>query len=121
VLLVRNLAADEGDRNFQRVRRDALRPVLDELARKIEESKREGRLEPEVHPYAAAAAVAAILERLAAYHKELEPLGVTRQDLVDTCARIAYQTVTGGSPPPAAVDRVVKPAPSHTGRSREAS
>lgn len=99
VLLVRNLAADEGDRSFQKVRREALRPVLDELAKKIEDSKRAGRVGPEVHAYAAAAALAAILERLAAYHKELEPLGVTRRDLVETCARIVYQTVTGSAPP----------------------
>jgi len=95
VLLVRNLAADEGDRNFQKVRREALRPVLDQLAQKIEESKREGRVGTAVHPYAAAAALASILERLAAFHRELEPLGVTRGDLVETCARIIYQTVTG--------------------------
>ncbi len=37
----------------------------------------------------------AILERLAAYHRELETLGVTRDDLVETCARILHQTVAG--------------------------
>jgi len=99
VLLVRNLAADEGDRNFQKVRREALRPVLDQLAQKIEESKLAGQVGSEVHAYAAAAALAAILERLAAYHVELEPLGVTRGDLVETCARIIYQTVTGDFAP----------------------
>ena len=99
VLLVRNLAADEGDRNFQKVRREALRPVLDQLAQKIEESKQAGQVGSEVHAYAAAAALAAILERLAAYHVELEPLGVTRGDLVETCARIIYQTVTGDFTP----------------------
>jgi hypothetical protein len=45
--------------------------------------------------------MATILERLAAYHKELEPLGVGRDDLVETCARIRYQTVTGRLAPPA--------------------
>jgi AcrR family transcriptional regulator len=99
VLLVRNLAADEGDRAFQKVRREALRPVLDQLAAKIEESKQAGRLGGDVHPYASAAALASSLERLAAYHKELEPLGITRDDLVKTCARILFQTVTGRSAP----------------------
>ena len=55
VLLVRNLAADEGDRRFQKVRREALRPVLDHLADKIEESKRAGRIASEMHAHAAAA------------------------------------------------------------------
>ena len=99
VLLVRNLAADEGDRQFQKVRRAALQPVLSELARKVEESKRVGRVGAEIHAYAAAAALASILERLAAYHRELEPLGVTREHLVETCARIIFQTVTGRSAP----------------------
>lgn len=95
VLLVRNLAADEGERRFQKVRRRALRPVLEALAAKIEESQPAAVAAGDVHPYAAAAALASILERLAAYHKDLEPIGVRRDDLVETCARIMYQTVTG--------------------------
>jgi AcrR family transcriptional regulator len=99
VLLVRNLAADEGDRRFQMVRRKALAPVIVHLARKIEESQQQGRIAAEVHPYAGAAALASILERLAAYHKEIESFGATRDHLVETCARILFQTVTGrGSP-----------------------
>jgi hypothetical protein len=46
-------------------------------------------------PQAAAAALGAILERLAAYHRELEVVGVKREDLVETCARIVLQTVRG--------------------------
>ncbi len=99
VLLVRNLAADEGDRRFQKVRREALTPVIVHLARKIEESQKQGRIAPEVHPFAAAAALASILERLAAYHKELEYFGATRAHLVETCARILFQTVTGRGAP----------------------
>jgi len=37
VLLIRNLSADKGDRRFQAVRRDALAPVLEHLARRISE------------------------------------------------------------------------------------
>ncbi len=99
VLLLRNLAADEGDRRFQKVRREALTPVLEHLARQVEESQKAGRIAPELSPYAAAAALASILERLAAYHKELEYFGVTRKQLVETCARILFQTVTGRSSP----------------------
>ena len=36
-----------------------------------------------------------ILERLAAYHAELENMGVTRELLVETSARILHRTVTG--------------------------
>ena len=102
VLLVRNLAADEGERRFQKLRREALRPVLDALAEKIEECQTSATHAGDVHAYAAAAALVSILERLAACHKELEPLGVTRDDLVETCARIMYQTVTGRLAPSSA-------------------
>jgi AcrR family transcriptional regulator len=97
-LRLRNLAAEEGDRRFQRVRRAALSPVLEHLAERIAEFQEEGRVSKELHPYAAAAALAAILERLAAYHKELEAFGATREHLVETCARILVQTVTGRAP-----------------------
>jgi AcrR family transcriptional regulator len=99
VLLLRNLAAEEGDRRFQKVRRQAITPVIEGLARQVEKSQRAGRIPSEVHPFAAAAAAASILERLSAYHKEIEFFGATRDDLVETCARILFQTITGRSAP----------------------
>jgi AcrR family transcriptional regulator len=95
VLLVRNLAADEGDVRFTGVRRKSFYPVLRKLAARIERAQAEGRVDPKLQPDGAAAAMGAILERLAAYHRELEALGVTRDDLVETCARILRQTVAG--------------------------
>lgn len=96
VLLVRNLAADQGDRDFQRVRSRTLTPVLDHLARQIEASQRAGRVPTTLKPRAAAAAMCTILERLAAYHRELAQGGVTRDDLVETSAHLLHQTVAGG-------------------------
>ena len=95
VLRVRNLASEEGDARFQRVRRQMLAPVVEALAARVEESQEEGRVHRALHPHAAAAAMAAILERLAAYRRELEGFGMTREDLVETCARILVQTVSG--------------------------
>jgi AcrR family transcriptional regulator len=97
VLLVRNLAADKGDERFQRVRREALSPVLDRLAGIIEASKSEGRIPSAMHPFLAAAALTAILERLSAHYRDLRTFEATREDLVETCSRIIYQTVTGRS------------------------
>lgn len=93
-LRIRNTASDEGDVRFQAVRRRAMGPVLEAFARQIEASRPDAARRGE-HPYAAAAALGAILERLAAYHTELEIFGVTRADLVETTARIVYRTVTG--------------------------
>ncbi|MGH0032284.1 MAG: TetR family transcriptional regulator [Myxococcota bacterium] len=95
VLLGRNLAADEGDRRFLRVRQESLTPVLAHLAAQISASQKAKRVDPKLDPSAGAAAMGAILERLAAYHRELEVLGVSRDDLVETCARILHQTVAG--------------------------
>lgn len=96
VLRVRNLASDEGDPRFRRVRQRAMTPILEALAATISTHRRARSGE---HPYAAAAAMAAILERLAAYHKELEVVGITRADLVETTAHILHRTVTGRSLP----------------------
>jgi AcrR family transcriptional regulator len=93
VLLFTNVAAEQGDRRFRKVRIQAMHPLIDALAAKVRET-REGRTEG-VHPVAAAAALASILERLAAYHEELESLGVERAELVETVARMLHQTVTG--------------------------
>ena len=98
VLQLRNLAADNGDKRFSRIRREALRPVLDNLAAQIQASKDEGRVADEIHPQIAAAAMASILERLSAHYRELGHFGATREQFVETCARILYQTVTGRSP-----------------------
>jgi AcrR family transcriptional regulator len=95
VLLVRNLAADEGDRRFLRVRQKAMTPVLGRLAQRVSEGQAAGSVDPAMVPQAVAAALGTILERLAAYHKSLELMGVKRADLVDTCARIVLQTLGG--------------------------
>ena len=44
-----------------------------------------------------------MMERMAAYHFDFEPRGVTRADMVETLAAIVFQTVTGL---PAASDRL---------------
>jgi len=87
VLRTRNLAAQEGDARFREVRNAANAPFLAGFARQIHD--------PELAPLAASAALVALLERMAAFHTELEPMGISRADLVETTARIVYRTVTG--------------------------
>jgi len=98
-LRVRNLASDEGDDRFRAVRSRAMRPVLVALANQVAAAQAGGKLRSTDHPHAAAAAMAAILERLAAYHRELEVFGVSREDLVETSAHILYHTLTGENGP----------------------
>ncbi len=93
VLRTRNLAAQEGDARFREVRNHANAPFLDGFARQI--------TDPTLAPFAAAAALVALLERMAAFHTELEPMGIPRTDLVETTARIVHRTVVSPAPPPA--------------------
>jgi AcrR family transcriptional regulator len=91
ILRTRNLAAQEGDRRFRDVRNASLRPITEGLSRKVAENGGPG-----LAPYAAAAALVAMMERMAAFHTDLEPYGASRADVVETTARIIFQTVTGG-------------------------
>jgi AcrR family transcriptional regulator len=94
-LRVRNLKAEEGDRAFRRARLVGLSPVVERLAKRIEEFQKAGRTPPELNPWAAASSLIAMLERMSSYHQNFERAGVTRDQLVETCARILVQTVTG--------------------------
>lgn len=99
VLRTRNLAAQEGDQRFREVRNESLRPLREGLAEKVAAAQRAGRVGAGIAPMAAAAALSSMMERMAAFHTDLEPLGVDRADLVETTARIIHQTVTGYTAP----------------------
>lgn len=92
VLRTRNLAAQEGDQRFREVRNRALRPLTEGLAAMISESQ--VRRSNDLTPYAAAAALVAMLERMAEFHSELEGNGVSRDDVVTTTSLIIHSTVT---------------------------
>ena len=97
VLRSRNLAAQEGDARFREVRIRTLSQITDRLERRVAENRAAGRVAVEMTPYAAAAALVSMMERMAAFHYEFEARGVDREAMVDTVARIVYQTVTGRS------------------------
>jgi AcrR family transcriptional regulator len=95
VLTLRNMASERGDGRFQRVRQESIGPVLDALAARIREAQLRGQVSRALHPYAVAASLAAMLERMAAHHRDIGFFGVSRDDLRETCARILLQTLTG--------------------------
>ncbi len=90
VLRTRNLAAQEGDDRFRSVRNDSLRPLTEGIAAKVA-----GREDSGLSPFAAAAAVVSMLERMAAFHADLETYGTSRAEVVETTARILHHTATG--------------------------
>jgi AcrR family transcriptional regulator len=95
VLRTRNLAAQEGDERFRDVRNRTLGEFMSSLTDKIAQARDAGRVVDEMSPIAASAALVALTERMAAFHRELELIGISREDLVETTARIIHQTVVG--------------------------
>jgi AcrR family transcriptional regulator len=95
VLLLRNQAADRGDKVFLKLRRQALEPLINKLTELITASQRQGRVAEDLHPYLAASALVSILEKLSAYAQTLRHFNADREDLVRTCARMINTTVTG--------------------------
>ena len=91
VLRVRNIAADEGNARFLAVRSKATTPMLSAMSSMIE---RRAKKHGAIKPLAAAVAMGAILDRLSAYRKELETLGLSRADIVETSAQILHQTLS---------------------------
>jgi hypothetical protein len=65
------------------------------VAAKVVAAQADGAVGKDLSPIAAAAALVAMLERMAAFHTDLEPLGASRDDVVATTAQIIYETVTG--------------------------
>ena len=97
VLRTRNLAAQEGDERFRDVRHRTLRPFMVSLTNKIAAARADGRVVSEMSPAAASAALVALIERMAAFHRELEQLDISRADVVETTARIIHHTVVGAA------------------------
>lgn len=95
VLRTRNLAAQEGDVRFREVRNRTNAPFVEGFTRQVRAARDRGTVDPEMSPLAAAAALVALLERMAAFHADLEPMGIPRAELVDTTARIILQTTVG--------------------------
>lgn len=95
VLLLRNQAADRGDRSFLSIRKHALEPLILKLAELIKQAQKQGRVAKDLHPFLAASALVSILEKLSAYAQTLRNFNAEREDLVRTCARIISTTVTG--------------------------
>jgi AcrR family transcriptional regulator len=95
VLRVRNLAAQEGDSRFRELRRAANLPFIDGLAEHVRRAQAAGRVDAALSPITAAAALMALLERMATFHRELTALGSNRAEVIDTCARIVRQTIDG--------------------------
>ena len=98
ILRIRNLKAEEGASAFRRSRTRASLPIIEAMEAMIQRSQAAGRVDESLDPFAAAAAMVAMLERLLAYQKEIGQRGTTREDLRETLAGILHQTLAGTTP-----------------------
>jgi AcrR family transcriptional regulator len=94
VLRVRNVAADEGDARFLAVRSKATTPLLGAMTQQMDRQHKLQGKKPQIKPMAAAVAMGAILDRLSAYRKELESIGLSREDIVEATAQILHKTLS---------------------------
>ncbi len=95
VLVVRNLKADEGDVTFRSVRSRANLLLLRRMADMITVGQTEGRVPTALDPFAAAAALMAMLERLLAYQNELSRRGSSKSAQRETLTAILFHTLSG--------------------------
>ena len=98
ILRIRNLKAEEGATAFRRSRTRASLPIIEAMEQMIRRSQGAGRVDESLEPFAAAAAMVAMLERLLAYQREIGQRGTTREDLRETLAGIIHQTLAGSNP-----------------------
>jgi AcrR family transcriptional regulator len=95
ILRVRNLKSEEGDIRFRRLRQRSYLTFMNLLVDKVEAGQAAGRLSTSLDAYATAGAMMAVLERLTAFHREFERRGVSRDQLIETVARLLYENLTG--------------------------
>jgi AcrR family transcriptional regulator len=99
VLRVMDLATDEGDLRFQRIRVRVLNDLTRALAGVAEISRSERRLPRDLDPMATAGVLVAMLAHVAAHHYGFEFWGIRTADMRASLARQVAWGVTGTKPP----------------------
>lgn len=95
VLRIRNLKAEEGDKNFRAVRSQANLLIIEGIQAMIRDGVDRGRLPATLDPFTAAAALVAMIERLLGFQNEMSKRGSSRQSIHDTLVTLLTRTVVG--------------------------
>ncbi len=102
VLRVVDLATDEGDERFHKIRVALLNELTNALSEVIDASAKAGRHPADLDPMAVAGVLVSMLAHVAAHRYGFEFWGIRTDDLQRSMARIIYTTITGQKPPPGA-------------------
>ncbi len=99
VVALRNLRADEGEASFRnaRVRADLL--IIRKMADMVRASQAADRLPGMLDPFATAAGMRAMADRLFQHESSIRLRGTTREGLRNTIAAILFHTLSGIAPP----------------------
>lgn len=99
VIALRNLRADEGAASFRnaRVRADLL--IIRKMADMVRANQAAGRLPALLDPFATAAGMRAMADRLFQHESSIRLRGTTREGLRNTIAAILFRTLSGLTPP----------------------
>lgn len=95
VLRIRNVKAEEGDRNFRAVRSQANLLVIEGLQAMIAEGVSAGRLPRTLDPFTTGAALVAMIERLLGFQNEMSKRGSSRGSIRDTLVTLLSRTIVG--------------------------
>jgi AcrR family transcriptional regulator len=98
VLRVVELATEEGDLRFQRLRVRALNTLTESLRETIAELQEREQLSPTVDPFATAGVLVSMLAHVGSHRYGFEFWGIRTASLVDSLTGILHWTVTGRAP-----------------------
>jgi len=99
ILMARTMRADAGDIIFRGARARADLMVIRRMADLVSISQNEGRLPSYLDPFATAAGMRAMAERLFIFEPSLRRRGTSREGLRNTLAAILFRTLSGVDPP----------------------
>ena len=99
LLRVVEMATEEGDQRFRRLRVRLLNPLTEALNAVVDGLRKEGRHPDDLDPMATAGVLVSMLAHVAAHRVGFEFWGIRGDDLRRSMSRIVYTTVTGQKPP----------------------
>jgi AcrR family transcriptional regulator len=93
---VRNLASDEGDARFVAHRIEAVAPLIEAMAQRVEARRGQGGLPPDLQPHSAAGALLSLIERISGRWMAPSSRGVTGAELADVAVFLTALAIGEG-------------------------
>ncbi|MBI2704493.1 MAG: TetR/AcrR family transcriptional regulator [Actinobacteria bacterium] len=99
LLRVVDLATEEGDQRFRKIRSGLLNELTVALAEVVEDLKKTSKHPDDLDPMATAGVLVSMLAHVSSHRFGFEFWGIRTGDLRRSMARVIYSTMTGARPP----------------------